>query len=132
MSDWATLIAGTQRSCPGRQKPHLAFFPDSGFDLTGDAVGARSALCGLGLEPGGIVGAIAKEGRSMDVSILRLVVVSIGAIGCLCVGGLVICAAMGREPPASLGTIGGMAIGALCGILVPPFRPGHGGPPQQP
>lgn len=55
----------------------------------------------------------------MDVSILRVAVVSLGAICGLClllIGGL---AAMGIEPPKALEVTCTIAIASLVGILVP-------------
>lgn len=44
---------------------------------------------------------------------------SLGAVGALGVCGLVVCTLAGRDPPPSLGTIAGTAVGALVGLLVP-------------
>ncbi len=63
----------------------------------------------------------------MDTSIIRLAVTAIGLVCCLCVGGVVIVSATGREPPANLGNIAATCAGALVGILVVPRWPPSGG-----
>lgn len=55
----------------------------------------------------------------MDQQTFRYLIFSLTIICALAVGGVVITAAAGREPPAVLGTIAGTTIGTLCGILVP-------------
>lgn len=58
----------------------------------------------------------------MDPGLTRLSVLVMGTICCMCVLGTVALAAMGERPPESLGTIGGAAIGAIVGILLPTGR----------
>ena len=62
----------------------------------------------------------------MDVSTLRAVVLGLVVICCLCVGGLVICSAEGRDAPPSLGTIAGTTCGALVTVLLAARGPGPG------
>ena len=56
----------------------------------------------------------------MDVSLLRVCVVSLASICGLCVVGGTIIASIGREIPPVLASIGSTAAGALVGILVVP------------
>jgi hypothetical protein len=56
----------------------------------------------------------------MDASLLRLVVILLSAICCLCIVGIAVCAATGHEVPPSLNAVASMASGSLVGILVVP------------
>ena len=55
----------------------------------------------------------------MDVSIFRLVIVSLGLIGAACIGGVIYLSAVGKEPQA-LSAIASAAVGSLVGILAIP------------
>lgn len=56
----------------------------------------------------------------MDVRISLALIVGLSIVAALCVGGIVIVDAFGREPPANLGTLAGTCIGALSMLLVHP------------
>lgn len=55
----------------------------------------------------------------MDVGILRVAMVSLGSICCLSMFSITLLAALGREIPPSLASMGATAAGALVGIAVP-------------
>lgn len=62
----------------------------------------------------------------MDVGVIRLCVLMLGAIACLSIGGIVIVESAGRQAPGFLGTLAGTWVGAIVGILVPIRGPiGH-------
>jgi len=56
----------------------------------------------------------------LDVSVIRLVVLCLATVCCVCLLGLVVVAASGHEPPAALASVASTAAGALVGILVLP------------
>lgn len=56
----------------------------------------------------------------MNANAIRLVIVFLGTVCCLCVVGIIVSSALGRDPHATLGTIASMAGGALTGILATP------------
>lgn len=56
----------------------------------------------------------------MDVSIIRMVVIALGIIACLCVGGMVILAHHNQDTPQALSLIATGAVTALVGILASP------------
>jgi hypothetical protein len=56
----------------------------------------------------------------MDASVLKLVIVVLAAICCLCILGIVLSTSLGHEIPPTLGSIASMVAGALVGILVTP------------
>lgn len=56
----------------------------------------------------------------MDVFTIRLVAVVLGSICILCVGGIILVAAAGHEPPGVLSALATTCAGALVGLLVTP------------
>jgi len=53
----------------------------------------------------------------MDSDVLKLVVRLLGAISLFCICGMVLLAAVGKEPPSALVSTAAVAAGALAGIL---------------
>jgi len=70
-----------------------------------------------------------RRGGKMDVAILRIVVVALSVICCVCLCGIIVLAGMGKEPPVALASICSICAGALVGILVPSGRPLGDEPP---
>ena len=62
------------------------------------------------------------EGKT-DAAILRVVVGGLCTICGICLIGIIVLAAMGKEPPVALASICSICAGALVGILVPSGKP---------
>jgi hypothetical protein len=58
----------------------------------------------------------------MDASLLRIVVILLGAICGLCIASIAVIAATGHDVPPSLNAVASMATGSLVGIIVIPGR----------
>jgi hypothetical protein len=60
-----------------------------------------------------------KNGEVMDDTITRITISALGIICCVSVCGIILLAALNREPPTVLSSVAMASGGALVGILVP-------------